>query len=99
MAAKIGVCKQTLEDWAAKHPSFSYSVKKSLTYAQAWWEDAGQTGMGQGKDFNATVFIFQMKNRFRADYHDKHELEHKTDFGSVWQMIADRGKASDGNKD
>ncbi len=43
--------------------------------AQAWWEDQGQNGLSMGKDFNATAFIFQMKNRFSDDYRDRHEVE------------------------
>jgi hypothetical protein len=57
--------------------------------------------MSQGKDFNSTAFIFQMKNRFPRDYRDKHELEHETgnSFSAVWQAIANGGKVSEGNKD
>ena len=42
----------------------------------AWWEDVGQKHMLQ-PGFNATAFIFQMKNRFRDDYRDVQHGEHK----------------------
>jgi hypothetical protein len=47
-----------------------------------------------GKDFYPAAWIFQMKNRFRQDYRDKHELEHDAgnSFRRVWEAI---GTASD----
>jgi hypothetical protein len=41
-----------------------------------------------GKDFNATAFIFQMKNRFPKDYRDKHDVEDEGNIGfrQVWEI-------------
>jgi hypothetical protein len=33
----------------------------------AWWEEAGQINMTR-QGFNATAYIFQIKNRFNAGY-------------------------------
>ncbi|RDJ13298.1 hypothetical protein B5K05_09815 [Rhizobium phaseoli] len=40
--------------------------------AEAWWANAGRRGIFMRKDFNATTYIFNMKNRFlnRKDKQD-----------------------------
>ena len=45
----------------------------------AWWEDQGQLGMFQGQKFNATAFIFQVKNRFPSVYRDRQEHNVKSE--------------------
>lgn len=79
IAAKLGTTRETLSQWSKTHPEFSVALKVSKEYEQAWWEEMGQMGLSMGKSFNATAFIFQMKNRFRADYTDVHRLEHSGD--------------------
>jgi len=78
IAAGLDVSRQTLDNWAAVHPEFLDAVKAARDLALAWWEDQGQTGLTAEK-FNATAFIFQVKNRFRDDYADRtaHELTGK----------------------
>jgi hypothetical protein len=74
MAAALGCCRNTLDAWAEAHPEFLSAVKLGQELALAWWEDQGQDGITAEK-FNATAFIFQMKNRFREDYRDKQDHE------------------------
>ena len=90
MAAALGVLTETMGLWGKAHPEFSDALKRANEFSQAWWEDMGQAGLGMGKDFNATAFIFQMKNRFRADYTDVHKLEHSGDeaFLSIMKTIS-----------
>lgn len=73
IAAALGCSRQTLDNWAAQHPEFLDAVSQAKDLAQAWWEDQGQSGLTAEK-FNATAFVFQMKNRFREEYHDRHEF-------------------------
>jgi hypothetical protein len=75
IAASLGKAKSTVQEWADKYPEFASALSLAKELEQAWWEDKGQKGLNQGKSFNATAFIFQMKNRFRADYRDTHEIE------------------------
>lgn len=75
MAAAIDVDRATLNDWMEKHPEFSRSVKRGLDYAQAWWEARGREATFKSEGFNATSFIFNMKNRFAEDWRDKVESD------------------------
>lgn len=77
MAADIGVDRSTINDWIGQHDEFSRAVKAGLDKAQAWWERQGRIATFGGCDgFNATSYIFQMKNRFKEDWRDKQEVEH-----------------------
>lgn len=71
MARDVGVDRMTLRTWTKDHPEFFAAVKAGLDLAQAWWEDQGRIATFGGIDgFNATSYIFQMKNRFREDWAD-----------------------------
>lgn len=76
IAAAIGVVRDTLSNWAAANPEFAQAMKFAKELEMAWWESVGQTNMTRS-GFNATAFIFQMKNRFREDYRDSSELTGK----------------------
>ena len=76
MAAECGVTRQTLDNWAEAHPEFLGAVKEAVAWSQAWWEKQGRIATFGGTDgFNATAFIFNMKNRFPGDWKDKVEQE------------------------
>ncbi len=77
MAAKLGVSRKTIYEWIKVHPDFNEAMEDAVDLALAWWEDKGQAGLDAGAgNFNATAFIFQMKNRFRSDYRDQQDHEH-----------------------
>lgn len=79
MCAEIGCHYTTFEDWQEKHSEFSEAVKEGLRQSQAWWERKGREATFNSKDFNATSYIFNMKNRFKEDWRDKHEVENTHD--------------------
>lgn len=73
------VCRSynTFLAWQDQYPEFMTSVKQAQRLSQAWWERKGREAtFGEIEGFNATSYIFQMKNRFRADWRDRHEVEH-----------------------
>jgi DNA-binding transcriptional regulator YiaG len=74
IARTLGRSRQTLENWAKSHPEFMDALKDARELELAWWEDKGQEGLTADK-FNATAFIFQVKNRFRDDYADVTKTE------------------------
>lgn len=65
-AGKIGVSRECIYEWTRVHPEFSDAKKVFETASQRYWESVGKLGMlGQVKNFNAAVWIFSMKNRFK----------------------------------
>ena len=94
MAAEIGISRETFNVWRKDRKDFSDAVKEAVALSQAWWEKQGRMAtFGAIDGFNATSYIFQMKNRFRDDWRDKHEMEHSgPDGGAVQFIIRDMTK-------
>jgi hypothetical protein len=91
------VCRsyETFQNWQKLHPEFSKAVKTAKSLSQAWWERKGREAtFGEVDGFNATSYIFQMKNRFREDWRDRHELT-GADGGPVAFVLRDMTKTSD----
>lgn len=76
MAEELGIHYETFEAYQAEHPEFSEAVKAALRKSQAWWERKGRLATFDAQGFNATSYIFNMKNRFKDDWRDKVEQEH-----------------------
>lgn len=77
MALRLGINRSTFTEWEANRADFSAAVKEAETLSQGWWEMKGRQATFGGIDgFNATSYIFQMKNRFSSDWRDKRETEH-----------------------
>jgi transposase len=77
MAMEIDVAVSTFDVWQNENKEFSEAVKKAVEFSQAWWEKQGRLAtFGAFDGFNATSFIFNMKNRFRDSWRDKQETEH-----------------------
>jgi len=86
-AAITNTCVDTIYEWAKVHPQFSEAKRMAKPKCQLFWEQIGIDGlyntkvvqkMGKSsttttKALNASVWIFNMKNRF--DWTDKHELD------------------------
>ena len=76
MADALDVDRATIADWREHKPEFSRAVNLGLQKAQAWWERQGRIATFGGCDgYNATSYIFQMKNRFREDWRDKQDVD------------------------
>ncbi len=74
-AGVVGVCEQTLYNWLKEFPEFLESKSKGKPKSRLFWEKVGRDGLhnetikdGDGmtvtKSINATIWIFNMKNRF-----------------------------------
>lgn len=84
MASALNVNRATVNDWREKHPEFSSAIKRGLEEAQAWWEQKGREAtFGKVPGFNATSWIFNMKNRFADDWKDRQERDHVSSDGSM----------------
>jgi len=68
-AGRLCVAIQTLYDWEQANPEFLEAKKKGQAISQMFWENLAMEGMwsggGRNPVFNSTVWIFNMKNRFK----------------------------------
>lgn len=84
VCAAFTISYQTFLNWMDKsHASyqkdFFESIKLGETLSQAWWEGLGRDGAaGVNTDVNATLYGFNMKNRFKEDWRDKQEIVQTT---------------------
>jgi hypothetical protein len=70
IARVLRVSRKSLYLWMKIHPEFAEAMEEAQFAALAWWEDVGQAGLTIPK-FNAALYAFNMKNRFREFYADK----------------------------
>lgn len=87
-AAEIGVCRDTISEWASAHGEFSVAVKRGKAACAAWWEKINRT-LAQTGTGNATACVFGLKNMAADDWRDKQEIEHSGNIGSVLDAIPD----------
>lgn len=86
MATELGMTHDLFYRFKADYPEFSDTVSEALGHSEQWWENVGQEGMfmgGKDNPFNATVYTFNMKNRF--NWADKQE--NKTDITSGGEKL------------
>lgn len=73
-AGVIKVSQGTLYKWSKKHPEFAEARTRGDAAALLYWEQCGKSGMlGEIKNFNPSVYIFSMKNKF--DWTDRPEVK------------------------
>lgn len=75
VCAELEISRETFYDWNNPESPrfkdiFSDTIKLGLMLSQSWWEKQGQISTFNSEGFNATSYIFTMKNRFREDYSD-----------------------------
>lgn len=77
MALELDIAYSTFDVWQNENAEFSEAVKAAERLSQGWWEREGRRAtFGAMPGFNATSYIFQMKNRFKEDWREKQEVEH-----------------------
>lgn len=83
MALELGHPYSTIDNWTKAHPEFLEAIKMAVEISQGWWERKGrQMAVGEIEGGNPTTYIFNMKNRFREDWRDKHEVDHNNPDGN-----------------
>lgn len=89
MALELDIAYDTFDRWQNQNKQFSEAVKEAMRHSQAWWERNGRMATFGGIDgFNATSYIFNMKNRFRDDWNDTVKNEHSgPEGGPIVQKI------------
>lgn len=75
-AAVIGTSRATIYNWADNIPEFLDAKKTAMDLCQLFWEKKGLDGLYSTKEchFNSSVWIFNMKARFRWRDEEMKEL-------------------------
>lgn len=69
---------EQLYRWEKAHPDFCEAKKIGFEACRLFWEGMGALGMaGKIKGFNNITWLFNMKNRFRREWKDRHEVNMK----------------------
>lgn len=92
MALELGCAWATFHNWQEAHPEFMDAIKAATEAARGWWEKQGRTAtFGAVPGFNATSYIFNMKNRFPDGWREKIDSEHtgKLQIGVIERIIVD----------
>lgn len=81
-AGLIGVCEDTIYEWAKVHASFSEAKRIGFAQNRLWWEQMGNAHIvhtdskfESSPKLNSTVYIFNMKNRFPKQWRDRTEVK------------------------
>jgi hypothetical protein len=98
VAISLGVCKDSLYEYAKLYPEFSDALSRGKAISQAWWERQGRENLydtseydsenkiSTTRKFNDRLWNKNVSCRFRKDWTDKSELEHS---GSIGVQIID----------
>lgn len=84
-AGEIDVYVDAIYRWIKKYKAFSKAVKKAEAKCRLHWEELGHDMVVAGQG-NATVWIFNMKNRF--NWRDRSEDE-ETDKTVTFKIVLD----------
>lgn len=88
-AATLRVDADTLYEWERKNQEFSEAKRIGRELALQFWESLG-TGLAAGKLKGApAVWIFNMKNRFKEDWKDRHEIDVGEKAGQILKLAYD----------
>lgn len=84
----INVSPRTIYGWES-NKAFMQAKEEAFGKSRLFWEKIGiqqsQTGTG-----NATSFIFNMKNRFPAEWRDKHEVKVDANITEISMAFGER---------
>lgn len=80
----LGIGTSAWETLLEDSEEFRATEKIRSDLCNVWWERRGRE-MASGEDGNATVWIFNMKNRF--GWRDKQEVDHRSEDGSMTPRI------------
>ena len=72
-AAKLGICRDTLNVWEKEYPDFSDAIKEGEAASELWWEDKYRDQAIAG-ELSPAMMIFIFKTRF--GYKETSAIEH-----------------------
>lgn len=83
VAVKLGVCRDSLYEYASKYPEFSDALTRGRQISQAWWELQGrknlfdvneydaETKLSRSQKFNDRLWYRNVACRFKDDWSEK----------------------------
>lgn len=86
-AGALGVCKQTINNWAAEHPEFLAALKEGRSARLFKLENDLLTGPKDGPF--VTSRIFALKNADRDEWGDRKEVDVRSGDGSMTPKALD----------
>lgn len=92
VAHEIGISGETLNEWSKDNPDFSAAIKAGEAASHAWWLSKGRKNL-ENKDFSATLWYMNMKNRH--GWRDKTELTGNGPDGALNIMVTYAASNSD----
>jgi hypothetical protein len=69
IAAALGVSRKTLNAWIKAHADFREAIARAKEFEYAWWLATGRTKQFD-KNWNASSWTLQMRNRFASRFSD-----------------------------
>jgi len=85
IACKLGVRRDYMYELVKQSEEFSNTFTRMKDECQAWWEMKGRTNM-ENREFNSSLWSFNVKNRFRKDWQDSKSVEHSGEIGGAPQI-------------
>lgn len=80
-AGTVGVTRSTLYEWESKQAAFSDAKQRGVEKCRVFWEAFGVRNLLNSKGgagLNTGLWIFNMKNRFPAEWRERQEIAHGT---------------------
>lgn len=75
IAAALDVTRETIYEWAKRHPDFSDALHRAHDLSLAWWEEKSRTGLEKGSSFNAALWKQAVSGRFPLEpYRERAEV-------------------------
>lgn len=74
VAAELNVCRDTLDDWAARNPEFLRAKRDGNDKRITWWERHARAKMTGESKASDTVLIFMLKNAAKDLYGDQQTI-------------------------
>lgn len=87
----LGISDDLWYRFIDEEPEFSRTIREAKRKCQLWWEKTGREGLfmgGKDNPFNATVWVFNMKNRFK--WSDRNETTTTVSLSDELKRIADK---------
>jgi hypothetical protein len=75
VACLLLISRETLYQICKRDQVFSDTIKRGEQLSEAWWSRTGRENL-QNREFSATLWYMNMKNRF--GWKDKSEIDHTT---------------------